>query len=88
MQMPKCALCKKEIASLDKYHCKFCQQDFCSAHRLPESHNCWETRMYREFSDEMRAQDRGIIFGANKEAVMKEFRVWLEEKRKERERNG
>jgi uncharacterized protein len=37
-----CFYCAKPLAGEDAFyfHCKYCGQDFCSAHRLPESHLC------------------------------------------------
>ena len=35
----KCFKCKNEL-SVFPYNCKFCSNDYCSKHRLPENHNC------------------------------------------------
>jgi rhomboid protease GluP len=37
-----CFYCNKPLTGEDAFyfHCKYCGQDFCSAHRLPESHLC------------------------------------------------
>lgn len=34
------------------YTCKFCSQDFCSKHRLPESHDCEGLRKWKEEKNE------------------------------------
>ncbi len=36
--MPKCSLCDKE--DIMPYRCSYCEKSFCSAHRLPENHEC------------------------------------------------
>lgn len=35
----KCEVCKTRLG-LFKFHCQFCQLDFCCHHRLPEDHSC------------------------------------------------
>ncbi|KXA94068.1 hypothetical protein AKJ37_08020, partial [candidate division MSBL1 archaeon SCGC-AAA259I09] len=37
--MKKCAYCGKKIVSIP-HTCKYCDKDFCSEQRLPESHDC------------------------------------------------
>lgn len=34
----KCARCGKE--EMMPYKCSYCEESFCAAHRLPESHEC------------------------------------------------
>jgi membrane associated rhomboid family serine protease len=38
----RCAFCSKPLVGEESYyfHCKYCGQDFCSEHRLPEAHLC------------------------------------------------
>lgn len=38
----KCAYCAKPFIGEDAYyfHCRYCDQDFCNEHRLPENHLC------------------------------------------------
>jgi Zn-dependent protease len=38
MSMTQCAKCKKEVYM--PFICNYCQQSFCSDHRLPENHGC------------------------------------------------
>lgn len=45
--MTKCNKCKKEITDL-YFHCRYCNQNFCSEHRLPEDHECEELNKYKE----------------------------------------
>ena len=35
----KCHICKKKAAVIIG-HCKYCDLDFCVAHRIPETHSC------------------------------------------------
>ena len=37
-----CYFCSKPLSSENSYyfHCRYCNQDFCSEHRLPENHLC------------------------------------------------
>lgn len=42
-------------------HCHYCQQHFCSTHRLPEDHQCVELTKYRQ-----------ILFERNKAKLMDE----------------
>ena len=39
MMKNKCHLCKHKAAVIIG-HCKYCDLDFCVAHRIPETHNC------------------------------------------------
>jgi predicted nucleic acid binding AN1-type Zn finger protein len=34
-----CKKCMKSITIMS-FHCKFCEQDFCIKHQLPEKHRC------------------------------------------------
>lgn len=38
----KCSYCAKPLSGEDAYyyHCRYCDHDFCSHHRLPENHLC------------------------------------------------
>ena len=38
--MVKCSFCSENGFSHLPFECKFCTKNFCSEHRLPESHNC------------------------------------------------
>jgi hypothetical protein len=35
-----CDFCDLKIGGLDVFKCKYCQQYYCSQHRIPEEHNC------------------------------------------------
>jgi len=37
--MPKCYLCGELITSIP-HRCKYCNEYYCSKHRLPENHSC------------------------------------------------
>lgn len=37
--MTKCNKCKRNISDL-YFNCRYCHQNYCSKHRLPEDHNC------------------------------------------------
>ena len=37
--MPDCNYCGEDAGFLP-YKCKFCGMTFCSAHRIPENHDC------------------------------------------------
>ena len=45
----KCYYCAKPLAGEDAYyyHCKYCDHDFCSQHRLPENHLCKSSPLRR-----------------------------------------
>ena len=45
--MSNCFYCKKTINDLP-YNCKFCGNENCSDHRLPESHNCEGLEKWKE----------------------------------------
>ncbi|MEM5777693.1 MAG: CAP domain-containing protein [Candidatus Aenigmatarchaeota archaeon] len=47
--MQKCSFpdCNKELEFLP-FTCKFCGQDYCAKHRLPESHRCYGLEKYKE----------------------------------------
>ena len=36
---PSCNFCGRKFKTLP-FKCKFCEQDFCDSHRLPEDHSC------------------------------------------------
>lgn len=35
-----CPICNKKLGSIGKYHCRYCDKDYCINHRLPEDHKC------------------------------------------------
>jgi uncharacterized protein len=45
----RCSFCSKPLVGEDTYyfHCRYCGQDFCSEHRLPENHLCKSHPMSR-----------------------------------------
>ena len=45
----KCYYCGKPLAGEDAYyyHCRYCDHDFCSQHRLPENHLCKSSPLRR-----------------------------------------
>lgn len=47
--MEKCSFpdCNQELEFLP-FTCKFCGQDYCAKHRLPESHRCYGLEKYKE----------------------------------------
>ena len=46
-KMTNCTYCKKTLEELP-YTCKFCKEEFCSDHRLPEKHECEGLKKYKE----------------------------------------
>ncbi|MDY6769459.1 MAG: rhomboid family intramembrane serine protease [Candidatus Nanohaloarchaea archaeon] len=46
--MPECAACGDDVSM--PFRCKFCEDSFCSAHRLPENHDCGGLRDYQDKS--------------------------------------
>jgi hypothetical protein len=38
--MPRCDKCGKKLITFSDFECSYCGKNFCSEHRLPESHNC------------------------------------------------
>jgi hypothetical protein len=38
--MVLCALCGNKLTQIESFKCDFCEQIFCSEHRLVENHNC------------------------------------------------
>ncbi len=48
--MPECAYCGKKISL--PFKCKFCGQEFCMEHRLPENHDCPKLKEFKEKSKE------------------------------------
>ncbi len=48
--MVECSQCKTRTSM--PFTCKFCEQSFCSAHRLPENHDCNGLEQYKEQSHE------------------------------------
>jgi hypothetical protein len=45
--MTKCNKCNEDIAEL-YFHCRRCNKNYCSKHRLPEDHECEELKKYKE----------------------------------------
>jgi|SRR3989344_3152526 len=45
-----CTLCG--VSDGFPYTCKFCSREFCSAHRLPENHDCDGLRKWKEEKSE------------------------------------
>lgn len=45
----RCSFCSKPLVGEDSYyfHCRYCGQDFCADHRLPENHLCKSNPMRR-----------------------------------------
>jgi predicted nucleic acid binding AN1-type Zn finger protein len=35
-----CSICKKELATTERYKCHFCNKNFCSEHKLTQDHKC------------------------------------------------
>lgn len=48
--MPDCSECGENVSM--PFRCKFCDESFCSAHRLPENHDCEGLRDYTDRSRE------------------------------------
>ena len=42
-----CAYCHKKFTEFP-FTCKFCGNDYCSDHHLPENHNCAGLKKYKE----------------------------------------
>ena len=36
----ECSICKIELGTLDRFTCKYCNNHYCTKHRLPEQHDC------------------------------------------------
>ena len=47
MPANKCHFCKKKLDEFP-FTCKFCGNEFCSDHRLPENHKCIGLEKYKE----------------------------------------
>jgi rhomboid protease GluP len=45
----KCSYCSKPLIGEDAYYfrCRYCEQDFCYEHRLPENHLCKSSPLHR-----------------------------------------
>ena len=55
--MSKCSYCDKEFNSLP-FKCKFCGEEFCIEHQLPENHECegldkWKRGELKKFKKEI-----------------------------------
>lgn len=48
--MAKCSFCDEQTSM--PFKCKFCEQSFCSKHRLPENHDCQGLENYKQQSRE------------------------------------
>lgn len=48
--MAECSTCGEQTSM--PFTCKFCEQSYCSAHRLPENHDCNGLEEYKEQSHE------------------------------------
>lgn len=46
--MPECSECGEQVSM--PFTCKFCEETFCSEHRLPENHDCAGLEKYQEES--------------------------------------
>ncbi|MDY6768575.1 MAG: rhomboid family intramembrane serine protease, partial [Candidatus Nanohaloarchaea archaeon] len=46
--MPECSECGENVSM--PFRCKFCDESFCSRHRLPENHDCEGLREYKDQS--------------------------------------
>lgn len=59
------------------YTCKFCSQEFCSAHRLPENHDCEGLRKWKEEKSESKLvyppfqKEKKSKFSLNNETLIK-----------------
>lgn len=40
IKKPKCFICKKKTKTLIPFNCSYCNNNFCTSHRLPEEHEC------------------------------------------------
>jgi len=49
--MTKCSKCKRNIQDI-YFNCKYCHQNYCSKHRIPEDHNCEGLKQYKEKNQE------------------------------------
>jgi len=49
--MTKCNKCNRNIQDI-YFNCKYCHQNYCSKHRLPEDHNCEGLKQYKEKNQE------------------------------------
>lgn len=36
----RCAVCDKSVKGLSHFVCKYCGNEHCESHRLPENHSC------------------------------------------------
>ncbi|MDY6774237.1 MAG: AN1-type zinc finger protein, partial [Candidatus Nanohaloarchaea archaeon] len=51
--MPECSECGETVSM--PFRCKFCEESFCSKHRLPENHEC---EGLRDYKDEQRGEGK------------------------------
>ena len=40
IKKPRCFVCRKKTKTLIPFYCSYCDNNFCTSHRLPEEHNC------------------------------------------------
>ena len=62
----KCYFCEEEITELP-FKCKFCQEFFCSKHRLPEKHDCEELKSYHTINS--RKYFKKVVYGENSQKI-------------------
>jgi predicted nucleic acid binding AN1-type Zn finger protein len=62
----ECQYCKKAI-ELFPYKCKFCLNDFCKDHYLPEKHNCGSLKRFKEETQRLRKQGKAGFRGPKSE---------------------
>ncbi len=63
--MTLCKICKKNTEGLP-FKCKFCQDSFCTHHRLPENHNCVQLAEYKKQKIEMQKKMGSALKNLNK----------------------
>ncbi|MDY6776734.1 MAG: rhomboid family intramembrane serine protease [Candidatus Nanohaloarchaea archaeon] len=86
--MPECSECGEQTPM--PFQCKFCEESFCSRHRLPENHDC---EGLRDFKDRSREEGKiGYEVGEEEEEtaipVGPRQRAWKEKLRSYLPRNA
>ncbi len=61
VEKASCDYCKKKFIALP-FKCKFCGQEFCDYHRLPEDHHCLGLAMRKEQLQKRISSGHGISY--------------------------
>lgn len=57
--------CKQKLGTTNRYHCPYCDREFCSKHRIPEEHGCKNPKTPRE----MKQNSSVLSFSGGKTSV-------------------